>query len=149
MVTIIRDVEIVWDDLLTAFENSDDETVFFLDRESGEIFSVPADYEDEDFWREVENNGEHYLRIPIFGMEQERALLQRFVKGMGDDNLRSILEQRLRGKFPHGNLQEILSFYPDEEERLDAMREELTTTRIKKWLEEKEIHFSDTPSAEG
>jgi hypothetical protein len=78
----MRDVEIIWDDLLDAFENTDPETVYFLDRETGEIFSVPIDYEDDDFWEEIESNEERYLQIPDFDYDQERQLLHEFIKGM-------------------------------------------------------------------
>jgi hypothetical protein len=47
------------------------------------------------------------------------------------------------GRLPYGKLDEILTFYPEEEERLEAIKEEMTTSRIRRWLEENDIYFSD------
>jgi hypothetical protein len=43
---VMREVEIIWEDLVDAFENTDPDIVYFLDRNNGEIFFVPVDYED-------------------------------------------------------------------------------------------------------
>ncbi len=139
----MHDVEIVWDDLLDAFENVDPETVYFLDRDTGEIFSVPIDYEDDDFWEEIEANEERYLQIPDFDYDQERQLLHEFVKGMTNPSLKSLLERSLMGKRPFGRLEEILSFYPEETERLIALKDDLIAVRIRKWLENNDIFLSD------
>jgi len=47
------------------------------------------------------------------------------------------------GKRPFGRLDEILSFYPEEKERLVALKDEMTTTRIRNWLEINDIFLSD------
>lgn len=139
----LRDVEIEWEDLLEAFGNNDSHVVYFLDRDSGEIFSVPDDYDDESFWEEVDFNADRYLRIPSQDSDQERAILQKFMKETADPELRGVLEKGLFGKLPYGQIDEILSFYPEEKERLSALREEMATDRIKRWLEEKNIYFTD------
>lgn len=139
----MRDVEIVWDDLLDAFENVDPEIVFYLDRETGEVFSVPIDYEDDDFWEEIEMNEERYLQIPDFDHDQERQLLHEFIKGMKHGPLKGLLERSFMGKRPFGRLDEILSFYPEEKERLISLRDEMTTGRMRNWLEINDIYFSD------
>lgn len=139
----MRDVEIVWDDLLEAFENVDPETVFFIDRDTGEIFSVPLDYEDDDFWEEIEANEDRYLQIPDFDYDQERQLLHEFIKGMTNTSLKGLLDRSLLGKRPFGRLEEILSFYPEESERLLALKDELIAARIRDWLENNDIFLAD------
>jgi hypothetical protein len=139
----MRDVEIVWDDLLEAFENVDSETVYFIDRDTGEIFSVPLDYEDDDFWKEIEANEERYLQIPDFDYDQERQLLHEFTKGITNAPLKELLERSLMGKRPFGRLEEILSFYPEELERLLALKDELISVRIRNWLENNDIILDD------
>ena len=134
-----QDVEIVWEDLLEAFENTDPDLVYFLDRDTGEIFFVPVDYEDEAFWEELENNPEQFLEIPGLDYERERLLLREFIKGVTNENLRNILERAFVGKRPYGRLDDILSFYPDEMERLAAQKEELINDRVRRWLEEHDI----------
>jgi len=139
---VMREVEIVWDDLLDGFENSDPEIVYFLDRNTGEVFFVPVDYEDDAFWEEVENNDDQFLQIPGFDYELERQLLHEFIKGVTNAKLKMILERTFVGKLPYGRLDEILSFYPEEMERLSALKDEIVTTRVRHWLEEHDIYPS-------
>ena len=139
----MRDVEIIWDDLLDAFQNEDLETVYFLDRDTGEIFSVPVDYEDDGFWEELELNSDRYLKIPDFDYEQERFLLSEFITGVDNESLKILLERSLQGKYPYGRLDEILSFYPEEQDRMLALKEELVAERIRNWLEINDIFLSE------
>ena len=134
----MRELEIVWDDLLDGFENTDPEIVYFLDRDSGEVFFVPVDYEDDAFWEEIENS-DQFLQIPGFDYDQERLLLHEFIKGVANEKLKGILERAFVGKRPYGRLDEILSFYPEEVEKLTALKEELISNRIRHWLEEHDI----------
>jgi hypothetical protein len=139
----MRDVEIIWEDLLDAFQNEDLETIYLLDRDTGEIFSVPVDYEDDDFWEELELNGDRYLRIPDFDYEQERFLLNEFIKGVVNEPLKNLLERSQLGKYPYGRLDDILSFYPEEQDRLLALKEEFLAERIRHWLEVNDIFLSE------
>lgn len=139
---VMRDMEIVWDDLLDAFENTDPDMVYFLDRQTGEVFYVPSDYEDDSFWDEIEEDQERYLLIPCFDYDQERQLLHEFIKGVSNERLKSVLNRSFIGKSPYGRLDEILSFYPDELERLSTIKEQLLTTRVGQWLEEHDIYPS-------
>ena len=140
----MHEVEIVWDELLDGFENTDPEVVYFLDRGTGEVFQIPADYEDESFWQEVESNEDQLLAIPPFDYEQERLLLHEFIKGVTDDRLKGILQGAFVGKMPYGKVDEILSFYPEEMEKLLAMKEALITDRVRHWLEEHDIYPAET-----
>lgn len=135
----MRDVEILWDDLLEAFENMDAEMVYFLDRETGEIFMVPADYEDEGFWEEIEDSSDRYIQIPGYDYEQERILIYEFIKGLENEHLKSILDRAFAGKTPYGRVDEILSFYPEEFDRYMAIREGALSERVRRWLEEHDM----------
>lgn len=137
---VMRDVEIVWDELLDAFENTDAELVFFLDRETGEVFFVPVDFEDESFWHEVERDAERYLRVPGFDYEVERQLVHEFIKGIANEHLKKLLENTFTGRTLYGRIEEILSFYPEEYDRLLSLKEELITDRMRNWLGEHDIY---------
>ncbi len=141
----MRDVEITWDDLMDAFANPDQDLVYFLDRDTGEVFFVPVDYEDEAFWDEIESNPEQYLRVPGFDYDQERFLLHEFIRSVSDGKLKVLLERAFVGKRPYGKLDEILSFYPEEMDRLEAIKEAYFTDRIRHWLEEHDIFPFDKP----
>jgi hypothetical protein len=139
---VMHDLEIIWEDLLDGFENTDPEMIYFLDRNSGEVFFIPVDYEEDAFWEEVENNEDQFLQIPAFDYEQERILLHEFIKGVANDKLKTLLERAFVGKRPYGRLDEILSFYPDESDRLAALKEEIIAERVRHWLEEHDIYPS-------
>lgn len=132
-------MQIQWDDLLDAF-SSDDQTVYFLDRETGEVFFVPTEYEDHDFWAEVGRHRQRYLRIPAFDYEQERYLVYEFIRQLGDRDLKGILEQAFVGKNSFGRLDDILDFYPEEQEQLVRMKDEVTSGRLRYWLEEHDLY---------
>lgn len=136
--TVMRDMEIVWDDLLEAFANSDEDLVYLLDRMTGEVFFVPADYEDEAFWEEIESQPEHFLTIPNFDYDQERLLIQDFIKGVANERLKGMLTMATSGR-SHGRIDEILSFYPEELDRYSVLKEELLADRIRHWLESNDI----------
>lgn len=140
---VMRDVEIVWDDLLDAFRNRDSETVFFLDRETGDVFSVPVDYEDDAFWEEIGTDPERFIEIKGVDYEQERLLIHEFIRGIENAGLKGILEKSFTGNRLFGRLDEILSFYPEEHERLAVLQEQMLSERIRSWLEEHDIYPSE------
>jgi hypothetical protein len=129
---------------MDAFTNGKGDRVYFLDRFTGEIFFVPAAMEDEDFWRQVENNQERFLEIPRIDYGIERQILIDFIAAVDDDSLRDLLQNSLAGRKPYGNINDILSFYPDEHERLLEMKDEFVTSRVKHWLEEHDLFTVET-----
>lgn len=136
--TVMRDMEIVWDDLLEAFANPDEKLIYLLDRMTGEIFFVPTDYEDEAFWEEIEGQPEHFLTIPGFDHDQERLLIQEFINGIGNVRLKEMITMATSGR-GHGHIEEILSFYPEELDRYSVLKEEFLADRIREWLEANDI----------
>ncbi|QXE89433.1 UPF0158 family protein [Geomonas subterranea] len=136
----LRNLEIVWEDLMEAFENGDQDLIYFLDRETGEVFSVPSEYDDESFWEEVASQEERFLEIPPFDYGQERQLVHAFIQRVTNEGLKHMLTRAFSGKQSHGRLHEILSFYPEEQERFHAIREAFLTDRAAQWLEEHDIY---------
>ncbi len=141
---VAREMEIVWDELMDAFMNTNPDIIFFLDRSTGEIFFVPDDYDDETFWQEIEANEDQFLQIPGFDYEQERLLLHEFIRSLPEGPLRSVLERTFAGKSSYGKMEDILSFYPDELEAYYALKDEMLNTRIRSWLEEHDIYSPDS-----
>jgi hypothetical protein len=137
---VAREMEIIWDELVDAFSNPDPAMVYFLDRNTGEIFFVPDDYEDEAFWQEIEANDDQFLQIPGIDYDQERLLLHDFIRSLPEGPLRVALERSFTGRSPYGRIQDILSFYPDEQESFLTLLEEMNNNRIRSWLEEHDIY---------
>jgi hypothetical protein len=50
-----------------------------------------------------------------------------------------MLNKAYAGKTPYGKVEEILSFYPDEMEQLEMLRESFLSERVKQWLEEHDL----------
>jgi hypothetical protein len=140
----IHNVEIVWGELLDAFTSGKGDRVYFLDRFTGEIFFVPAAMEDDNFWRQMENSQERFLEIPRFDYSIERQIMLDFIGSIDDAALQTLLKSSLAGKKPYGNINDILSFYPDEHEKLLEMKDEFVSSRVKHWLEEHDLFTIET-----
>jgi hypothetical protein len=140
----IHNVEIVWGELMDAFSSGTGDRVYFLDRFTGEIFFVPAAMDDDDFWRQMETQQERFLEIPRFDYGIERQLLSDFICSIEEPGLQALLRNSLAGRKPYGNFNDILSFYPDENDKLLEMKDEFFTSRVKHWLEEHDLFTLET-----
>jgi hypothetical protein len=141
---IIHNVEIVWDELMDAFTSGLSDRVYFLDRYTGEIFFVPTTADDDDVWRQMETGRDRFLEIPRFDYGVERQFMSAFIGAIQDKGLSSILNNSLGGRKPYGNINDILPFFPEEEERLMAMKDDFFASRVKNWLEENNLFTVDT-----
>jgi hypothetical protein len=142
--SIVHDVEIIWDDLLDAFSGGRGDRIYFLDRQSGEIFFVPSAFEDDDFWRQIEINQDRFLEIPSFDYSVERKIMSGFINAIGDPDLKRLLDGSLNSNMLHGNIDDILSFFPGEQVRLQEIKDEFLTSRVKHWLEENNLFTGET-----
>src|ERR1039457_4101187 len=131
----VHNVEIIWDELMDAFTSGQGNRVYFLDNQTGEMFFVPSNLEDEEFWRQMETNRERFLEIPRFDYSVERQIMSGFIGAIEDSSLKSLLGGSVTGRKPYGNINDILSFFPNEHERLMEIKDEFLTSRVKQWLE--------------
>jgi hypothetical protein len=141
---IVHNLEIAWNELMDAFTSGTGDRVYFLDRFTGEIFFVPTTLQDEDFWRQVETNQERFLEIPRFEYSNERKIMSGFIDSVKDTDLKTLLSGALAGRKPYGSINDILDFFPDEQEELLEMRDEFVTSRVKSWLEEHNLFTVET-----
>lgn len=142
--TIVHDVKIVWDELLDAFSSGQGDRVYFLDRQTGEIFFVPSALEDEEFWRQIENNQERFLEIPRFDHSVERQIMSGFIGAIEDMELKRLLDGSLTGHKPYGKINDILSFFPEEQERLLEIKDDFLASRVKFWLEANNLFTAES-----
>lgn len=140
----VHNVEIAWHELMDAFTSRTGDRVYFLDRFTGEIFFVPATLEDDDFWRQVETDQERFLEIPRFDYSNERRIMSVFIDSVKDRELKMLLSGTLTGRKPYGNINHILEFFPDEQEKLLELKDEFVTSRVKSWLEEHNLFTIET-----
>ncbi len=138
-----QSVEILWEDLLGAFTSGQLDKTYYLDRLTGEIFSVPATSDSNEVRQQLQNNGERFLEIPPFDYLSERQVVTEFVAQISEPELRTMLHTSLAGRKPFGKIEDILSFYPNEEDRFALLKDRFLSNRLKTWLEENNL-FTDT-----
>ena len=137
--TIVHDIKIVWDELLDAFSSGQGDRVYFFDRQTGHIFFVPSALDDEEFWRRIETNQDRFLEIPRFDNSLERQIMSGFVGAIEDMELKQLLDGSLTGHKPYGKINDILSFFPEEQERLLEIKDDFLASRVKFWLEKNNL----------
>lgn len=140
----IQSVEISWEDLLGAFTSGQLDKTYYLDRMTGEIFSVPSSSDSIEVRQQLMNNGERFLEIPPFDYRSERQIVTEFVTQISDDELRTMLHTLLAGRKPYGKIEDILSFYPQEEERFTMLKDRFLSNRLKSWMEENNLFTTDS-----
>lgn len=139
----VHNVEIEWDELMEAFTSLQRDQIHFLDRQTGEVFHVPATLEDEEFWRQMETNKDRFLEIPRMDYGIERQFMSGFIGAVEDGGLKKLLNGTISGTKPYGKLNDIISFFPEESEKLQEMKDEFVTSRVKHWLEANNLYTLD------
>ena len=132
----IHSVEKSWEDLLGAFTSGQLDKAYYLDRLTGEIFFVPSTTDNNEVRQQLENNGERFLEIPPFDYRSERQIVTEFVAQISDTELRNMLHSSLAGRKPFGKIEDILSFYPHEDDRFALLKDQFFSNRLKTWMEE-------------
>lgn len=140
----IHSVEISWEDLIGAFTSGQLDKANYLDRLTGEVFSVPATSDSNEVRQELHNNGERFLEIPPFDYRSERQIVTEFVAQISEPELRVMLGNLLAGKKPFGKIDDILSFYPHEEDCFALLKDQFLSNRLKTWMEENNLFTADT-----
>jgi hypothetical protein len=139
----IHSVEISWEDLLGAFTSGQLDKAYYLDRLTGDIFFVPSTSDNNEVREQLVNNGERFLEIPPFDYRSERQIETKFAAQIADPELRNLLHTLLAGRKPFGKIEDILSFYPHEEERFALLKDQFLSNRLKTWMEENNLFTAD------
>lgn len=141
---MIHSVEISWEDLLGAFTSGQPDKAYYLDRLTGEIFSVPSSSDNNEVNQQLKDNIERFLKIPPFDYRSERQIVTEFVTQISNPELRNLLSGSLAGKKPFGRIEDILSFYPNEEDHFTLLKDRFLSNRLKNWMEENNLFTADT-----
>lgn len=137
--TAIHTVEISLEDLLGAFTSGQPDKAYYLDRLTGEIFFIPSSFDNNEVRQQLENNSERFLEIPPFDYRSERQILTEFVVQIVDPVLQDMLSKLLAGKKTFGKIEDIISFYPSEEERFTLLKDQFISSRLKNWMKENNL----------
>lgn len=139
----IHSVEISWEDLLGAFTSGQLDKAYYLDRLTGEIFSVPSTPDNNEVRQQLKVNEERFLEIPPFDYRSERQIVTAFVAHISDPELKALMRSSLEGRKPFGKIDDILSFYPEEEERFTLLKDQFLSNRLKNWMEENNLFTAE------
>ncbi len=120
-------MEIFWDELVVAFSSNENDVMYYLDKLSGEVFSV------NEYNRSSYNDFDRFVEIPKFDYFNERELINLLLKKSDNKEFKEVIS-KLQNKYT-GKIEEILSFYPEENENFIALKEEFISGRVKSWLE--------------
>lgn len=140
----VHNVEISWDELLNAFTNGAGDQVYFLDKMTGEIFFVSAALQDDDFWRHIDTNQERFIEIPHFNLRIEKQIMADFISTIQDADLKNLMADLNSGRKPCGNIDDILEFFPEDQEKLAELKDDFLSRRMKNWLEEHNLFTVET-----
>ncbi|MDY0301565.1 MAG: UPF0158 family protein [Trichlorobacter sp.] len=140
-------VTVAWEQLTRAFMNMETDRVYFFDKMTGEIFFVGTDLDDS-FWEQMDDYQERFLAIPPLERKDEHRILKDFIHTQNNPELQKLMEHALSGKPPYTKPADILSFFPEQEERLTELRDSFISNRVLSWLEENNLFsFSNSLSA--
>lgn len=135
----VHSIEISWEDLLGAFTSGQTDKSYYLDRLTGDIFFIPSSGENSDIRQQLEKSGERFLEIPPFDYRIERQITMEFAAQITDAELRVLISNSLAGRKPFGKIEDILSFYPHEEENFTLLKDRFLSDRLKNWMEENNL----------
>ena len=136
-------VEISWEDLLGAFTSGQPDKAYYLDKLTGEIFFVPSTSDNNEVRQQLQNNGERFLEIPPFDYRSERLIASEFLAQIADPELKTLLSNSLSGKKPFGKIEDILPFYPHEEDNFTLLKDRFLSNRLKNWMDENNLLTAD------
>ena len=143
---MLRNIPILWDDLLGAFTNMEPDKIYFLDRTTGEIFFVATD-QDDAFWEQMERQQDRFLEIPGFDHATERQILAGFIDNQNNAELRRLLTLSMSGQPPYASAMDILSFFPEEEAQLAERMDLFLSNRVRSWLERHNLSSLSTSTS--
>lgn len=140
---MVHSVEISWEDLLGAFTSGQLDKINYLDRLTGEILSVTSSTDNSEVRQQLKDNGERFLEIPPFDYRSERQIVTEFIAQTSDMELKSLLGSLLSGRKPFGKAEDIISFFPREEELFELLKDRFLSNRLKTWMEENNLFTAD------
>lgn len=131
-------IRLLLSDLVDAYDMSDPEAVFFIDKRTGKIvFHINEDYvndpENERLGKELEENPENFIAIPEKESREEYMWMKWFTESVADENLKEKLFIALDGRGAFRRFKNVLYGYPDDRKQWFAYREERIKEKLLEW----------------
>ena len=137
----VIDVHIDWVELELAFDRSDVERAYYLDRETGQVV---ADF-DEDGNELDELDPDRYVLIEPPDSHERWRWMSGFIETVRDEHLADLLAIALEGRGAFRRFKDVLTRDPAERERWFEFEDGRMRCAIREWLCDNDIHPDDPP----
>ncbi len=145
-VSRVRELNIDWAALHSAFQMNMPEVRCFLSLEDGRVLKVPPG---DPNLAKVRAEVERYAPIEAIPSRIQYQWLDAFIKSVDDDELRGRMEAAVNGKGAFRRFKDILLTLPDERRRWFEFRDHLLRQRLVEWVRELGIEPTNTPPWDG
>ncbi len=126
-------------DVLYALENSDYETCYFLDLDTGHLELVQENLdlpEQDEVKRKIDSQPDRYERVPVAEPRDGYRDMVDFTGTTTDNRLRELLLVALNGRGAFRRFKDVLVSHPAEREMWFSFKNERMEERAKKWLKD-------------
>ena len=116
--------------------------VYFLDRETGEIFFCSPDYEsddEDDPCKHLDDYPERYVGITPLPSHESYKIMEAFVEQLPNERVASRLARAIGGRSPFRRFKDALLDYPDVREAWFQFRDDAMFEVGRQWLENEGI----------
>ena len=126
------------DALVVAFAEGDPARSYYLDKESGRVFSLSDDHvdaESQEITVQIEvDGGRRYLQVPKPTIEEELQEQDAFVESLEDDELKTKLTKMIESDHDGSRFQEFVSRQREAREKWTSFCRKRARERAGKWL---------------
>jgi hypothetical protein len=138
----VRELEIDWAALHSAFQMNMPEVRCFLSMEDGRVLKTPPG---DPLLAQLRNEPEKYVPVEAVPSRIQYQWLDSFIKTVEDEPVRVRMEAAVNGKGAFRRFKDILLTLPDERRRWFEFRDLLLRQRIVEWVREVGIEPANEP----
>ncbi|MBN1959308.1 MAG: hypothetical protein JW841_00030 [Deltaproteobacteria bacterium] len=138
----MRELEIDWAALHSAFQMSMPEVRCFLSLEDGRVLKTPPG---DPLLAKFRSEPEKYVPIEAIPSRIQYQWLDSFIKSVEDESIRPRMEAAVNGKGAFRRFKDILLTLPDERRRWFEFRDQLLRQRIVEWIREIGVETTNEP----
>jgi hypothetical protein len=132
----VRELNIDWAALHSAFQMNMPEVRCFLSIEDGRVLKLPPG---DPTLATVRADPQRYIAVDAIPSRIQYQWLDEFIKSIEEENIRSRMEAAINGKGAFRRFKDILLTLPDERRRWFEYRDQMMRQRIIEWVREQGV----------
>lgn len=132
----MRELNIDWAALHSAFQMNMPEVRCFLSVEDGRVLKLPPG---DPTLSTVRADPQHYMAVDAIPSRIQYQWLDEFIKSIEDEDIRGRMEAAINGKGAFRRFKDILLTLPDERRRWFEYRDQMMRQRIIEWVREQGV----------